>query len=102
VFGRAIEHYAAVLSSGLVPTRRRREYFHRMAADFRRYRPPGYSAPRGARGIKFRLVERDAWCRYALLEPLNAARVAARRALHRRGARPLESPMPAVVSREPG
>ena len=102
VFGRAIEHYSTVLSSGLVPARRRREYFHRMAADFRRYRPPGYSAPPGARGMKFRLVEQDAWCRYALLEPLNTARVAARRALRSRRASPQESPMPAVVSREPG
>ena len=102
VFGRAIEHYSTVLSSGLVPGRRRREYFHRMAADFRRYRPPGYSAPPGARGMKFHLVERDAWCRYALLEPLNTARVAGRRALRARRASPQESPIPAVVSREPG
>jgi CDP-glycerol glycerophosphotransferase len=78
VFGRAIEHYSTVLSSGLVPGRARRDFFHRMASDFRRYRPAGYSAPPGARGMKFSLVERDAWWRYALLEPLNRARVTAR------------------------
>ncbi len=82
--------------------RARRAYFHRMAADFRRYRPAGYSAPPGARGMKFHLVERDAWCRYALLEPLNRARVVARRTLGIGRARPQEKPMPALVSREPG
>ena len=81
VFARAMEHYSTVLSSRLVPQPGRRDYFHRMAADFRRYRPPGYSAPPGARGMKFHLVERDAWVRYAILEPLNSARVSARRAL---------------------
>ena len=88
VFGRAMEHYSTVLSSGLVPSRSRRDFFHRMAADFRRYRPPGYSAPPGARGMKFHLVERDAWVPYAILEPLNRARVSARRALRARRAGP--------------
>jgi CDP-glycerol glycerophosphotransferase len=87
VFARAIEHYSTVLSSRLVPSRARREFFHRMAADFRRYRPAGYAQPPGARGMKFRLVERDAWWRYALLEPANKARVLARLAL-RSGRRP--------------
>src|SRR5216683_1638978 len=86
VFARAMEHYSTVLSSGLVPSRSRRDFFHRMAADFRRYRPPGYSAPPGARGMKFHLVERDAWVPYAILEPLNRARVLARRALRARRA----------------
>jgi glycosyl transferase family 2 len=88
VFARAMEHYSTVLSSGLVPSRSRRDFFHRMAADFRRYRPPGYSAPPGARGMKFHLVERDAWVPYAILEPLNRARVSARRALRARRAGP--------------
>lgn len=88
VFARAMEHYSTVLSSGLVPGRSRRDYFHRMAADFQRYRPPGYSAPPGARGMKFHLVERDAWVPYAILEPLNRARVSARRALRGRSAGP--------------
>src|SRR5512132_1539910 len=39
VFGRAIEHYSTILANGLVPRRGRREFFHRMAADYRRYRP---------------------------------------------------------------
>ena len=59
VFGRAMEHYTTILAAGLVPRPARRDYFHRMAADFRRYRPPGYQRPAGARGLKMRLVERD-------------------------------------------
>jgi CDP-glycerol glycerophosphotransferase len=102
VFGRAIEHYSTVLSSGLVPGRARRDFFHRMTGDFRRYRPAGYSAPPGARGLKFRLVERGAWWSYALLEPLNRARVAARRALRIRRAGLQQESAPAAASREPG
>ena len=75
VFGRAVEHYSTVLASGLVPRRARRRYFHRMAADFRRYRPAGYQLPAGPRGMKVALIERDAYWTYLMLAPLNAARV---------------------------
>jgi CDP-glycerol glycerophosphotransferase len=102
VFGRAIEHYSTVLSSGLVPGRARRDFFHRMTGDFRRYRPAGYSAPPGARGMKFHLVERGAWWRYVLLEPLNRARVAARRALRIRPAGPRPESVPAAGTRDRG
>jgi CDP-glycerol glycerophosphotransferase len=80
VFGRAIEHYSTVLASGRVPRRARREFFHRMAADYRRYRPAGYRRPPGLRGTKFALIERDAYLAYLVLGPLNNARVAVTRA----------------------
>lgn len=48
VFGRAIEHYSTVLASGLVPRRSRREFFHKMAADYRRYRPATGARPASA------------------------------------------------------
>jgi CDP-glycerol glycerophosphotransferase len=80
VFGRAIEHYSTVLASGLVPRRARRRFFHRMAADFQRYRPAGYRLPPGPRGMKIALIERDAYRMYRILAPLNAARVALQRA----------------------
>jgi hypothetical protein len=83
VFGRAIEHYSTVLASGLVPRRARREFFRRMAADYRRYRPAGYRRPPGPRGMKLALIERDAYGAYLVLGPLNNARVALARA--RRG-----------------
>jgi CDP-glycerol glycerophosphotransferase len=83
VFGRAMEHYTTILAAGLVPRPARRDYFHRMAADFRRYRPPGYRRPTGARGLKMRLVERDGYLAYSLLGPLNELRVGARAAARR-------------------
>jgi CDP-glycerol glycerophosphotransferase len=85
LFGRAIEHYSTVLASGLVPRGARREFFHRMAADYRRYRPAGYRRPPGLRGMKFALIERGAYRAYLVLGPLNNARVAVARA---RRARP--------------
>jgi CDP-glycerol glycerophosphotransferase len=89
VFERAIWHYTTVLETtgpgvgrlglpGLVPRRDRRRFFRRMHEDFARYRPAGYRHPPGPRGAKLRLVERDAYRTYSLLEPLNQARVALR------------------------
>ncbi len=91
MFERAISHYAAVLETagpgvaragrpGLVPRDQRRRFFDRMHADYQRYRPSGYRRPAGLRGVKFRLIERDAYWAYELLEPFNKARVAMRRA----------------------
>lgn len=74
VFERAIWHYTTLLP--LVPRRRRRrEFFRRMSADFRRWRPAGYQFPPGPRGAKFRLVARGAYGAYALLDPVNRLRV---------------------------
>ncbi len=95
VFERAIWHYSTVFQatgSGtggrwLVPRSERRRFFARMHADFLRYRPAGYAVPAGARGAKFRLIERGAYRTYVLLEPLNKTRVAIRRSLGKRGAR---------------
>jgi len=74
VFGRAIEHYS------IVPRRARREFFLRMTADYRRYRPAGYQRPPGLRGMKFALIERGAYGAYRILGPLNNARAAMARA----------------------
>jgi CDP-glycerol glycerophosphotransferase len=73
VFERAIWHYTTLLP--LVPRRRRREFFRRMSADFRRWRPDGYQFPPGPRGAKFRLVARGAYGAYALIDPVNRLRV---------------------------
>jgi CDP-glycerol glycerophosphotransferase len=76
VFERAIWHYSTLLP--LVPRRRRREFFHRMSADFRRWRPGGYRFPPGLRGVKFRLAARDAYWAYSLLDPVNRLRIGLR------------------------
>jgi CDP-glycerol glycerophosphotransferase len=76
IFERAIWHYTTLLP--LVPRRRRREFFHRMSADFRRWRPAGFRFPPGPRGVKFRLAARDAYWAYVLLDPVNRLRVGVR------------------------
>jgi CDP-glycerol glycerophosphotransferase len=79
IFERAIWHLTTLLP--LVPRRRRREFFHQMFIDFRRWRPeePGaFTFPPGLRGVKFRLVARDAYLAYSLLDPVNRLRVAVR------------------------
>lgn len=81
VFGRMVEHYSSILASGLVPRAARRRFFRRMAADFRRYRPPGYRRPPGFRGLKTALIRRDAYRAYAVFAPVNNVRVLARRSL---------------------
>jgi len=76
VFERAIWHYTTLIP--LVPRRRRREFFRRMSADFRRWRPDGFRFPPGPRGVKFRLAARGAYWAYALLDPVNRVRVGLR------------------------
>jgi CDP-glycerol glycerophosphotransferase len=76
VFERAIWHYTTLIP--LVPRRRRREFFHQMSADFRRWRPDGFRFPPGPRGVKFRLAARDTYWAYALLDPVNRLRVGLR------------------------
>jgi CDP-glycerol glycerophosphotransferase len=73
LFERAIWHYTTVLP--LVPRGARRRYFRRMHEDFVRYRPAAYQRPPGARGVKFALVERNAYWMYSVLEPVNQVRV---------------------------
>jgi CDP-glycerol glycerophosphotransferase len=86
LFERAIWHYTTVLP--LVPRAERRQYFRRMHEDFVRYRPAGYQRPRGARGVKFGLVERNAYRTYCVLEPANRLRVLLTRAGSRLAAAP--------------
>jgi glycosyltransferase involved in cell wall biosynthesis len=79
VFERAIWHYTTLFP--LVPAGRRREFFRQMTADFRRWRPPEFTFPPGARGAKMQLVARGAYGTYVAVEPLNRVRVALRRRL---------------------
>ena len=82
LFERAIWHYTTVFP--LVPWRRRRDFFGRMTADFRRWRPAGYVFPPGPRGAKLRLVGRGAYRTYRALEPLNRLRIFLSRRVARR------------------
>ncbi len=58
-----------------MPRGQRHRFFAMMHADFLTYRPGGYRLPAGARGAKLRLIERDAYWTYSLLEPVNRLRV---------------------------
>lgn len=84
LFERAIWHYTTILGTGgLVPRGARSTFFDRMHKDFCRWRPAGYRYPAGARGVKFRLVERNAYRTYSVLEPVNQLRVLTSRAASR-------------------
>jgi CDP-glycerol glycerophosphotransferase len=96
IFERAIWHYTTVLQTtgpgigqvglpGLVPRAERHRFFRRMHEDFARYRPESYQHPPGPRGAKLRLIDKNAYWTYSVLEPVNQARVALRRLA--RGAR---------------
>ena len=87
-FQRAIWHYTTIFDSyrptanplvaaGLIDWSDRRRFFARMHADFDKYRPPAYVHPGGFRGIKFRLIERNAYWAYSILDPANKIRVRA-------------------------
>lgn len=78
LFERAVWHYTTVFP--LVPRAARRNYFRCMHQEFTKYRPPGYQHPPGARGVKFGLVERNAYWTYSVLEPANQLRVLLTRA----------------------
>lgn len=83
-FNRAIWHYTTIFGApGCVPRDARREFFHRMSQDFARYRPAGYRYPPGLHGLKYRLVERDAYRAYLAVQPANQARISLRNALRR-------------------
>ena len=75
-FDRAIWHYTAVFGApGAVPRADRREFFRRMSQHFTRYRPASYTYPPGLHGVKYRLVERDAYHGYVTIQPMNQARI---------------------------
>jgi CDP-glycerol glycerophosphotransferase len=73
IFERAIWHYTTLWP--LVPHERRREFFDRMSADFRRWRPEEFRFPAGPRGVKLRLVAHHAYRTYCMLDPLNRLRL---------------------------
>ena len=85
-FERAICHYAAILDDsklgvgsfggiGLIARRDRHEFFEMMHRDYLKYLPAGYKKPGGFLGVKFQVIKKNAYWAYALLDPLNKARV---------------------------
>jgi len=86
LFSRAIWHYVTVLDGaggGRVPRDSRRRYFAMMHGDYLGYRPAGYRRPGGLRGVRYLLIERNAYRAYAALRPVNGLRVQIQRAVRR-------------------
>jgi CDP-glycerol glycerophosphotransferase len=69
LFRLMIDHYLVIVGNRhRLPRRLRRDFFRRMAADYRSRLPNrGYEVPRGAAGLKHRLVSRNAYRTYATL-----------------------------------
>ncbi|WP_433145352.1 bifunctional glycosyltransferase/CDP-glycerol:glycerophosphate glycerophosphotransferase [Actinomadura nitritigenes] len=86
MFDRMIWHYTTIAEDpSRVPAASRRRFFRRVSREFRAHRPSPYRYPPGARGIKFRLVERDLYWLFRGLGPLNRARLVLRGAVRRAG-----------------
>jgi CDP-glycerol glycerophosphotransferase len=87
-FERAVSHCSYLLdarlpgagpfrSQPLVARGTRREFFERMHWDYVHYKPAEYQRPKGLRGVKFRLIERDSYRAYCVLLSLNRLRLRA-------------------------
>jgi glycosyltransferase involved in cell wall biosynthesis len=75
LFALMINHLLVVAGNdGRVHARRRRAFFHRIAAQWRRHRPAGYRPPTGVKGLKQRLVATDTYPLYAALRAAYQAR----------------------------
>jgi CDP-glycerol glycerophosphotransferase (TagB/SpsB family) len=75
--------FAAVLKTAAHPRRlasRRRAFFHRAGALYRRHRPAGFGAPAGSLGVQHRLLAMGAYAAFRALRGANrwAARAAER------------------------
>jgi CDP-glycerol glycerophosphotransferase len=85
LFQRSIWHCSAILDSpGYIERSDRRAFLDQLSALYAEYVPDGYRPPGGFRGVKFALIAKDSYLGYAILDPLNKARVAARALLTRR------------------
>lgn len=69
LFRLMIDHYLVIVGNDFrVPQKRRAEFFHRMAADYRARLPEGgYERPTGVIGLKHFLVRHDAYRSYVVL-----------------------------------
>lgn len=84
MFDRMIWHYTTIAEDGSrVPASLRRQFFRRMSQEFLSCRPSRYRFPGGARGIKFRLVERDRYWLFRGLRPVNRGRLVLRASARR-------------------
>jgi len=75
-FQRAIWHYTTILdTSGYIAPNDHREFFDKIHFDYVHYVPRGYQRPGGFRGLKFFLIEKNAYRLYSILGPVNKLRL---------------------------
>ena len=69
LFRRMIDHYLVIAGhESRLPAGATRAFFHRAAADYRRYLPAGgYPTPSGVAGLKHRMLRADAYPAYAVM-----------------------------------
>ncbi|MBC6458757.1 bifunctional glycosyltransferase family 2 protein/CDP-glycerol:glycerophosphate glycerophosphotransferase [Actinomadura sp. HBU206391] len=86
MFDRMMWHLLIVFASkDRVPRDLRPTFFHEMSGLYNAYRPrTGQVQPGGLQGLKYRLVERDAFTLFSLLKVLNIGRLLVRGGLRRR------------------
>jgi CDP-glycerol glycerophosphotransferase len=77
MFDRMMWHLLVVLAKkDRVPRELRPKFFHEMSKLYTAYQPKtGYTPPGGLQGVKYRLVERDAFTLFTLLKVLNVGRI---------------------------
>ena len=93
-FQRAIWHYTTILdTSSYIARNNRRDFFGRINSDYIRYCPAGYRRPTGLRGLKFFLIEKNAYQVYSALDPVNKLRLRIGGTRHRSPAIPAYSPV---------
>lgn len=80
MFIRMMWHYLIILGRGdRVPPELREKFFHRMAEHYRRFVPPGFTPPEGLDGVKYRMIEKDAFSTFSTLKVANQGRLYARK-----------------------
>ncbi|GIM87677.1 glycosyltransferase family 2 protein [Salinispora arenicola] len=69
MFERMISHLIVVVGNNhRMPAKLRRSFFHRVSAQYRRYRPAdGYPRPGGVGGLKHRLIASNSYLAYSAL-----------------------------------
>lgn len=80
IFRKMVDHYLTVLDRpGRLPRNARAEFFHRAAADYRRFEPAGFARPEGPRGHKYALLRRDSYTSYFGIKTVSKMRNTAQR-----------------------
>lgn len=81
MFERMIWHYLILLANTgrRIPPEDREEFFHRVAAHYARYEPPGFQPPGGLENrLKYELLRRDAYPAFQAFKGVNGARLSVR------------------------